>query len=238
MSEPYGLILPAAGTGSRSGGGLPKQYRSIAGQSLISHTVAPFLADRRCRSLIVVVDPDRRADARRHLPHDPRLRIVNGGEERQDSIANGLRELGDLPLVLVHDAARPCIDRHLVDRLLDALREHDAVIPVVPVADTVKRIDAEGVVVETVDRRDLRRVQTPQGFRRELLDLAYRRATSTGFVGTDDASLVEALGVDVATVPGDPSNLKVTWPHDLAIAEATLLGREEESRKENSERPT
>lgn len=150
------------------------------------------------------------------------MHIVIGGADRQSSVASGLAVLPhDVDIVLVHDAARPLVPSKVVAAVVSVLRSGaQAVIPVLPVADTLKRVDLRGCVVETVDRTTLRRVQTPQGFDRALLDRAYSDPTHTA---TDDAGLVESMGVTVETVAGDERAMKITTEHDFEIA--TLLER-------------
>jgi 2-C-methyl-D-erythritol 4-phosphate cytidylyltransferase len=146
--------------------------------------------------------------------------VVAGGRARQDSVAAGLAALPEVTWVLVHDAARALVPVEVVEAVVAALRAGaEAVVPVVPVADTVKRVSPDGRVVETVPREDLRAVQTPQGFLREVLVAAHAGA---GGSLTDDAGLVEALGRLVETVPGDAAAFKVTTPFDLLVAEAVL----------------
>jgi 2-C-methyl-D-erythritol 4-phosphate cytidylyltransferase len=151
-----------------------------------------------------------------------RVVLVAGGEERQDSVRRGLEALGDADVVLVHDAARPLVPRRVIDAVIDATLRSGAAVPVVPVADTVKRVESDGAVGETLPRDDLRLAQTPQGFRTGLLRAAYARAEREGFRGTDDASVVERAGGRVVVVPGSPRNLKITTPEDLRLAEALL----------------
>jgi 2-C-methyl-D-erythritol 4-phosphate cytidylyltransferase len=151
----------------------------------------------------------------------PDALVVAGGAERQDSVAAALAALpAEVDLVLVHDAARALVPVEVVEDVVAALRRGaQAVVPVVPVSDTVKQVDPAGTVVRTLPREDLRAVQTPQGFQRSVLEAAHRAA---GASLTDDAGLVEALGVPVATVPGSPYAFKVTTPFDLVLAEAVL----------------
>lgn len=148
----------------------------------------------------------------------PRARIVVGGAERTDSVRAGLAAAGDAELVLVHDAARPLTPAPMIERVVAALRAGaSAVIPVLPVADTIKRVGPDGAVEATVDRADLRAVQTPQGFTAAALRAAYDAAP--GELATDDAGLVERAGGTVVTVPGDPLALKITTAFDLRVAE-------------------
>ncbi|BDD80852.1 2-C-methyl-D-erythritol 4-phosphate cytidylyltransferase [Tsukamurella pulmonis] len=151
----------------------------------------------------------------------PRARVVVGGAERTDSVRAGLAAAGDAELVLVHDAARPMTPPAMIVRVVDALRAGaSAVIPVLPVADTVKRVDADGAVLATVDRADLRAVQTPQGFTAASLRTAYDAAP--GELATDDAGLVERAGGTVVTVAGDPLAMKITTAFDLRVAQALI----------------
>jgi 2-C-methyl-D-erythritol 4-phosphate cytidylyltransferase len=151
--------------------------------------------------------------------------VVAGGLKRQQSVALGLQALRRCDVVLVHDGARPLVTADIIERVVEAAVEHGAAVPAVPVRDTIKRVDGDRVV-ETLNRDELRAVQTPQGFRYELLVQAHERAREEGFYGTDDATLVERLGHPVAVVPGSPENLKITTPEDLLLAEALLQWRE------------
>ncbi len=158
---------------------------------------------------------------------DVGLTLVTGGADRQESVALALAEVPErYQIILVHDAARAFASASLTDRVAAAVRDgHDAVIPVLPVVDTIKRVDAAGRIEATVDRSVLRAVQTPQGFRREVLAGAHRAALAAGHgPATDDAGLVERCGGTVVTVPGDEAALKITRPFDLEIA-ALLINR-------------
>jgi 2-C-methyl-D-erythritol 4-phosphate cytidylyltransferase len=224
---PFTVIIPAAGTGSRSGRDIPKQYVELAGERVLARTIAAFTALDACERIVVAVDASWRAVAEECARGDARVSFVDGGTERQHSIANGLAALdAGARIVLVHDAARPCVARDLIERVVDAAAAHGAALPVMPIAETVKRVDGAGRVLETIPRGELRLAQTPQGFRRELIERAYREAASRGTLGTDDASLVEALGEPVATVDGDPGNLKITVAEDFRRAEREIANVE------------
>lgn len=207
-----GVILVAAGEGRRFGG--PKAFVDLEGMSLLERAAAPFVA---FRDRVVVL---RREDAAR-----ARLagwKVVEGGERRRDSVENGLRALDpDTTTVLVHDAARPLASPALVARVLEAAGRHTAVVPAVPLVDTVKRVKGS-VVLETLDRSQLVGVQTPQAFRTDLLKRALGKDRGDA---TDEAALVEGLGEPVATVAGDPLNLKVTTREDLDLLRALLRAR-------------
>jgi 2-C-methyl-D-erythritol 4-phosphate cytidylyltransferase len=217
-----GAVVPAAGAGTRLGPGVPKALRLLAGEPLLLHAVRRLRACPEVGPVVVAVPAGAEADVTALLA-GLGATVVAGGAERQDSVAAGLAALpAEVELVLVHDAARALVPPSVVAAVVAALREGaEAVVPVLPVADTVKRVDGEGVVVATVPRGDLRAVQTPQGFRRDVLERAHRTSAPV----TDDASMVEALGVRVRTVPGDPEAFKVTTAFDLQVAEAVLRGR-------------
>ncbi|MEV1144420.1 2-C-methyl-D-erythritol 4-phosphate cytidylyltransferase [Micromonospora sp. NPDC049799] len=215
------VLVPAAGAGVRLGPGRPKALRLLAGEPLLVHAVRRLAAAASVHT-IVVAAPAAELDAVRELlaPVAP-VTVVAGGAERQASVAAALDAVPEGPdIVLVHDAARALTPPDLVEAVAAAVRAgHDAVIPVLPVVDTVKEVDADEVVLGTVDRSALRAVQTPQGFRRAVLTTAHAVASDPL---TDDAGLVEKLGVAVRCVPGSEYALKVTRPFDLALAEHLL----------------
>ncbi|CAM5326991.1 2-C-methyl-D-erythritol 4-phosphate cytidylyltransferase OS=Tsukamurella paurometabola (strain ATCC 8368 / DSM / CCUG 35730 / CIP 100753 / JCM 10117 / KCTC 9821 / NBRC 16120 / NCIMB 702349 / NCTC 13040) OX=521096 GN=ispD PE=3 SV=1 [Tsukamurella paurometabola] len=193
----------------------PKAFVTLQGRSLLERAVDGLFASGAVDEVVVMVPADLVDDARALVP---RARVVVGGAERTDSVRAGLAAAGDADLVLVHDAARPLTPGPMIHRVVAALREGaSAVIPVLPVADTIKRVDAGGAVAATVDRADLRAVQTPQGFTAQALRAAYDAAPNES--ATDDAGLVERAGGTVATVTGDPLAMKITTAFDLRIAE-------------------
>lgn len=215
------VLVPAAGAGVRLGPGRPKALRLLAGEPLLVHAVRRLAAAPSVHS-IVVAAPVAELDAVRTLlaPVAP-VTVVPGGAERQSSVAAALAAVPAGPeIILVHDAARALTPPALVESVAAAVRAgHDAVIPVLPVVDTIKQVDADGVVLGTVDRTVLRAVQTPQGFRRAVLSAAHAAAADAL---TDDAGLVERQGVPVYSVPGSEHALKITRPFDLALAEHLL----------------
>jgi len=214
-----GVLVPAAGQGLRLGAGPPKALRELAGEPVLVHAVRGL---RSCPSVgpVVVAAPAADVEAVRALlaPYD--VVVVAGGAERQDSVRAALAALpSEVELVLVHDAARCLTPVEVVERVVAALRSGAAaVVPVLPVADTVKQV-ADDRVVRTVDRAVLRSVQTPQGFQRGVLEQAHAGAAPGG---TDDAGLVEAMGTPVVCVRGADEAFKVTRPLDLLLAEALL----------------
>ncbi len=173
------------------------------------------LRDAEVTDIVVAVPP---GEASSLAAADPDVRVVAGGDRRQDSVAAALAEV-DAPRVVVHDAARPLASASLFQRIAAALAEHDAVVCGVPLDETIKKV-AGGVVAATIERDGLFRVQTPQGFDADLLRRAHEHASRTGFTGTDDAQLVEQTGANVVLVEGERTNIKITYDDDLALAEA------------------
>jgi 2-C-methyl-D-erythritol 4-phosphate cytidylyltransferase/2-C-methyl-D-erythritol 2,4-cyclodiphosphate synthase len=227
---PAGVIIPAGGTGSRFGHSTPKQFLDLAGTPVLVRTCRAFLQLSAIRLVVVAVPAAHREAALAllslHLDADAmaRLRVTVGGATRQDSVRAGMRMLpADIGLVLVHDAARPLVDRATIERCLEATHRCGAAIAAVPVADTLKQVDPDGRIVRTVDRSSLWQAQTPQGARRNLLERASAEADRTGLVCTDEAALLEAAGIPVQVVEGSGRNLKITRPGDLQVA-AALLG--------------
>ncbi len=220
-------IVPAAGRGERLGPGTPKVLRLLGGVPLLVHAVRS-LARARLVDLVVVAAPPDQVDQVRDLLADHHsgaaLAVLAGGTTRQESVRRALAGLPDsVQTVLVHDAARPLVPVELVDAVAATVLEGEvAVVPGMPVADTVKRVDGEAVV-ETLDRSSLRGIQTPQGFARATLEEAHLGAAEGE--ATDDAALVEQLGRRVVVVPGAEDAFKVTRPLDLLLAEAVLSRR-------------
>lgn len=218
-------LIPAAGTGSRAGEGGPKQYRLLAGQPLIDHTLAAFAQVTRLSGVLVVVAPD---DSR--MQDGPSHRVARcGGATRAASVTNGLDALLAAGAhiedwVLVHDAARCLVTPELVERLIDACAaDHVGGLLALPLADTLKE-EAQGRAAATLPRTGKWLAQTPQMFRLGVLRQALAHA---GDRVTDEASAIEAIGLQPLLVPGSALNFKVTWPEDFALAEAVLRSREQ-----------
>lgn len=234
MSESNNLwaIVPAAGVGSRMGGDIPKQYLQLFGRTLLAHTCRALLSNPRVTRLLLVVaeGDDRWPGAIAHLD-TRRILSVAGGEERCHSVFNGLVALRENAApddwVLVHDAARPCLQQSDMGALLSAI-EGDPVggLLGIPVRDTMKRTDQSARVIETVDRSSLWHALTPQVFRYHVLFDALESVLDAGVLVTDEASAVERLGHQPLMVPGSASNLKVTRPEDLNLAEWYLKQQE------------
>jgi 2-C-methyl-D-erythritol 4-phosphate cytidylyltransferase len=233
-------VVPAAGRGERLGPGAPKALRDLGGVPLLVHAVRA-LARSRAVTLVVVVAPADGVGRVRALLDShgtgpaggPELLVVPGGATRQESVRLGLAALPpEVDVVLVHDAARPLVPVAVVDAVARAVDEGaDAVVPAVPLADTVKQVGPAPApgrpepVLATPDRAWLRAVQTPQGFRRALLQQVHAKALADAVDATDDAGLVERYGGQVVLVPGHEEAFKVTRPLDLVLAEAVLAGR-------------
>lgn len=215
-------VLVAAGSGERLGYGMPKALVSLAGRTILDRAVEAFAAHPDIAELVIVGPAAAIGQIADTVP--ARCAVVAGGDTRTESVRRGLAILGERPeFVLVHDAARPLVPARLISDVVAALRGGaEAVIPVLPVADTVKRT-AGDVVLATVERTELCRVQTPQGFRASTLRAAY--AAAPALVATDDAGVVEAYGVKVRTVPGDEAAFKITTPYDLRLAELLVSAR-------------
>ncbi|MGI1848167.1 2-C-methyl-D-erythritol 4-phosphate cytidylyltransferase [Rhodococcus sp. SJ] len=210
-------IIPAAGRGVRLGESLPKAFVELDGRTMLDRAVEAMLTSAVVDRVVVVVPPDLVTSVAATAP--PQVQVVAGGAERTDSVRAGLAAAEDAAHVLVHDAARALTPPELFTRIVAELRGgRRAVIPVLPVADTVKSVDGAGRVTGTPDRSALRAVQTPQGFAADLL----RRANAGAGDATDDAGLVERLGESVYTVPGEPLAFKITTPLDLVLARAVL----------------
>ncbi|MEP9353394.1 bifunctional 2-C-methyl-D-erythritol 4-phosphate cytidylyltransferase/2-C-methyl-D-erythritol 2,4-cyclodiphosphate synthase [Xanthobacter sp. KR7-65] len=216
-------IVVAAGRGSRAGGPLPKQYQTTDGEPVLRRTLRLFCEHPAVTAVLAVIHSDdsgRFADASYGMPKI--LAPVFGGATRQASVRAGLEALAgaDTPeIVLIHDAARPFATPDLVSRAVAAAQASDAAIPVLAVIDTVKRVDADGSIVETLDRSRLRTVQTPQAFRYGMLRAAHAAAAAAGVdTLTDDAAVMEWAGHRVATFEGETRNLKLTTPDDMARA--------------------
>ncbi|PGZ72876.1 2-C-methyl-D-erythritol 4-phosphate cytidylyltransferase [Bacillus sp. AFS029637] len=220
----YTLIIPAAGQGKRMGAGKNKLFLLINEVPIIVHTLRAFEKDKACKSIVMAINEEERPyfeELMQKYPVEKPVQFIQGGAERQDSVYNAIQHASDVEYVLVHDGARPFVTNKVIQDVLTAAETYGASICAVSVKDTVKKVK-QGVVVETVERSQLKAVQTPQGFSVPLLLEAHKSAKQSCFLGTDDASLVERIGRPVGVVEGSYYNIKVTTPEDLLIAESFL----------------
>lgn len=223
----YQVIIPAAGSGKRMKVDRNKLLLLLQGRPVIVHTLEVFEKDPNCSGIILVVQREEAAmfaNLIREYDIAKVQKLVHGGNERQQSVYNGLKEAGPVPITLVHDGARPFITVSIIDQLVEKAAEEGAAIVAVPVKDTIKRV-VEGAVAETVERSSLWSVQTPQAFRMPLILQAHEQAEADGYMGTDEASLAERAGIRVQVVEGDYDNIKLTTPEDLIFAEAIIEKR-------------
>jgi len=227
------VIVVAAGEGKRMGA--EKQFVELGGIPLCIRACVAFDGINNIGEIILVVSPKNVSMAKEHVSgHKLKKvkKIVPGGDVRQASVYNGLKELAaDSEYVLIHDGARPLLSPELVEKMLSELVGKDAVVLAVPVSDTVKQIDERCVVSKTVERKDLWAAQTPQGFRVSLIREAHEKAIKEGISATDDAVLVERTGKDVNILMGSYENMKITTPLDLVVAECIINKRIKEGKR-------
>lgn len=218
-----GVVIVAAGKGSRTGSSELKQFRWVAGKPMLLHSVQAF-HDRDDVALVVCVLP------REHAGDPPawlfqcdveRLLISTGGRERSDSVANGIEDLPpECEIIVIHDAARPLVPASVIESVIAEARRGHGAVPAIPVADTLKRVGDSGAITGTVERDGLWRAQTPQAFPRGMIERAYTEARAKGIIATDDAALCERLGLPVVVVSGSERAMKITDEADFARAEA------------------
>jgi 2-C-methyl-D-erythritol 4-phosphate cytidylyltransferase len=227
MDDNLRVVIAAAGVGRRMGGGINKPYRLLLSRPVLAYSIDVFEAHPQVDEIIVVAHPDEvdycQSEVIKPYGYKKVSRVIPGGAERQDSVWAGLQSLGpDTAYVAFHDGARPLLSKGLIDRLLEAAREWGAAIPGVTARDTLKKIDRDGFVAQTLDRSVVSMIQTPQIFQYQELRRAYEFAYRDGLIGTDDASLFEVYIGRVKVVPGEDNNIKMTTSEDLLIAEALL----------------
>ena len=223
--EKVGAIVVAAGTGRRMGGG-DKIFANLAGKPLLAHTVDIFQRCPLIDQVVIVLSKDRLDEGWRLVKEHRWSKVSEvcpGGARRQDSVMEGLQRLSGCQWVVIHDGARPCLSQRLIDEGLNQARQSGAAVPAIPVTDTIKVVSSDYFVAETPTRQHLWSVQTPQVFRCDIINEAYRKAELDV---TDDATLVENLGYMVKVYPGSDTNIKVTTPEDLLLAEAFLKNKE------------
>jgi len=223
-------VVPAGGIGKRMGDGAPKQFRMLDAVPLMLHALRVFDRTPGVTEVILVVPKEEQARALTEVVErygvKKVLKVVPGGATRQESVSHGLNEVGeDVEIVVVQDAVRPFVTADLIERSIAAARTHGGAIVAVPMKDTPKQVDGDGLIQRTLDRTHLWLAQTPQTFRRDMIVDAYRMASLAHVHVTDDAALVERLGHKVAIVQGSWDNIKITTPEDMILAEAILAAR-------------
>ena len=224
-------LIVAAGQGLRMGKDRRKQFLSLAGRPILTHTMQVFDRHRLIEQMVVVVPASELKFCETEIVATTglkkRVALVAGGTRRQDSVFNGLQWLGaGEGIVLIHDGVRPLVTGALIEACVQGARQWGACIPAVQAVDTPKQIDTGGIIKRTIPRETLRMAQTPQAFRLSLIHRAHAEAQRNGYEATDDASLVESSGGAVHVIPGLAENIKITTPDDLAVAETLLRLRE------------
>lgn len=224
----YEVVLPAAGSGKRMGAGQNKLFLKLLEKPILVHTLEVFQQDPACTGIWLAVKPEERGFIQKML-EDYRITKVkglpDGGAERQHSVHSCMKEMQQVDIVLVHDAARPFITHDIIAKLVQNAHHHGAAIAGVRAKDTMKKVSMNGIIEETVDRESLWMVQTPQAFRFELIMEAEDVAEKVGFLGTDEAMLMERLGHQVHIVESSYENVKMTTQEDLVFGEAILRKR-------------
>jgi 2-C-methyl-D-erythritol 4-phosphate cytidylyltransferase len=221
-------IIVAAGEGLRMGGSTPKSYLPLCGRPMILRTLDRVFAAKKITKVVVVVAPNEIARSQSLLSQDGRIgsrawQLQGGGVTRQESVRRGLETLAqDVDFVAIHDGARPFVSSEFIDRCIEVAQEKGAVVPGLPARNTIKHVGADGYVQSTPQRSALWEIQTPQVFRRELIQAAHDRAHRERFEATDDAMLVEHMGGAVYVLEGDKLNFKITLPEDVWLAEALI----------------
>jgi 2-C-methyl-D-erythritol 4-phosphate cytidylyltransferase len=220
-------LIAAAGKGRRMGGKVKKQFISLGGMPLLLYTLKAFEEFEGIEHIHLVLDGGDFEYCRREIIQKYGIKkviqLVPGGDRRQDSVWNGLKAMeGHCDTVIVHDGVRPFVSAGIFTRLLEAMEDVQAVVTAIPAQDTIKRVDGSGNVLDTLQRNTLFHIQTPQGFRYDVITEAYKRAIEEGIWGTDDAYFVERMGIQVKVIEGSSFNIKITTPEDIALAHCIL----------------
>jgi len=216
-------IIPAAGQGTRMGSSTPKQFLLLNGQPILHYTLRAFEACDWVNSVTLVVPAKDIDEARKKWDYKIVKNIVEGGNERQDSVYNGFKAIdADTDIVIVHDGVRPFVTPDLIRRSIEAAQQFGAVITAIPVNDTIKQVDDEDYVTRTVNRNGLWRVQTPQAFQYAILDQAFQKAVNDSYYGTDEASLLENAGIKLKIIERSELNIKITRKEDIILGEGIL----------------
>ncbi len=226
MTADVGVVIVAGGKGTRAGGEELKQFRWVAGKPMLLHSVQKFQSRRDVAMVVVVLPSDHVGDPPAWLfqSDTERLLLSVGGRERSDSVRNGLEDISsDINIVVIHDAARPLVTTAVIDRVIAEARLGHGAAPGLLVADTLKRVNSDREILETIDRKGVIRVQTPQAFPRAMIESAHARAVEERITATDDAALCERLGMKVIFVTGSERAMKITEEADFVTAEALSI---------------
>jgi 2-C-methyl-D-erythritol 4-phosphate cytidylyltransferase len=229
MKRDVGVIIVAAGSGSRTGSEELKQFRWVAGKPMLLHSIQTFQARADVATVVCVLPREYVGDPPPWIFQSDaeRLLLSVGGRERIESVANGLEDLpSECEIVVIHDAARPLVTSETIGRVIDEARQGNGAVAALPVVDTLKRVGSNGRVIETVDRFGLWRAQTPQAFPRQAIERAHREAREADRIATDDAALCEQIGLTVVVVRGSERAQKITEENDFALLEALSIFRE------------
>ncbi|MBI4208263.1 MAG: 2-C-methyl-D-erythritol 4-phosphate cytidylyltransferase [Deltaproteobacteria bacterium] len=224
------LIIVSAGEGKRFRGGTLKQFLKLDQRWIVHHALEAFISTNLFEQVILALPASHvqsiRKDLQNKVPSSIRFETVRGGATRQESVEKGLGAIqSPCNLVLVHDGVRPFPSRKLIESVVEVAQDQIAAIPVIPVRDTVKQLDKQGHVLKTIPREDFWMAQTPQGFHYTVLKNAHAWGQEKEYKGTDDATLIEKMGIPVKTVPGEVTNIKITTPEDFELAKRLLQGR-------------
>ena len=229
-------IIPAAGTGVRMGGGTPKQFLSLEGVPIFIHTLRKFAASNVIDGIFLALRPEEMERARKDIDRErfsKPVRLVAGGTSRQETVGHALAEApATTEMVVVHDAVRPFVELDLIQRVVEAARQHGAAVLGIPSVDTVKQVERQ-IIRGTIPRERIVLAQTPQAFRFNLIREAFARAEADGFYGSDESSLVERLDHTVTVLMGSDRNIKITKPSDLPLARLYIA--QERERAERAE---
>lgn len=226
------IIIPSGGKGLRLGSDTPKQYLPLSSIPIVVHSMLQFQNVPEVSHIHIAAEEQYHSlfwEWKEQYGISKLTTVIKGGAERQLSINEVLQhfKFDSEDIILVHDAVRPLVSSSLIQKVINATNEHSAVIPAVSISDTIKRKDIQNIIVETVDRSQLVSVQTPQGFKADVLLKAYKEAIETSYVGTDDSSLVEKISIPVHCVEGEHSNIKITTKEDIRKAEFILSSLKE-----------
>ena len=221
-----GVVIVAAGTGSRMKADINKQFIKLNNKEILAYTIDKFYNSKLINDIVVVIKEEEQDYFIKNIKEKynfKRIKIAYGGKERQDSVYNGIKMLReDCNIVLVHDGARPFVEESIIENCINEAKLNNAIVVGVKVKDTIKVVNSENIIIETPNRNSLWAVQTPQVFKYEVIKKAYEDAFKNNYYGTDDAMLVERIGYKVKMVEGSYNNIKITTPEDLKFGEQIL----------------